>query len=69
MLLIFYFCHIPGNHDGYSNESCEGRRKDENELPGWKVMDESEVVAKEEDTIDPRLAKLKDYFKGSGIRR
>ena len=30
---------------------------------GWKVMDESEVVAKEEDTIDPRLAKLKDYFK------
>ena len=29
---------------------------------GWKVMDESEVVAKEEDTIDPRLAKLKDYF-------
>lgn len=30
---------------------------------GWKVMDESEVVAKEEDTIDPRLVKLKDYFK------
>lgn len=31
---------------------------------GWRVLDESELVQDdEEDPIDPRLAKLKDYFK------
>lgn len=29
---------------------------------GWRVIDESDLVS-EEDPIDPRLAKLKDYFK------
>ena len=28
---------------------------------GWKVLNENEE--KDEDYIDPRLAKLKDYFK------
>lgn len=30
---------------------------------GWKVLSENDVVDEEEEHIDPRLAKLKDYFK------
>ncbi|MGX8680348.1 MAG: YceD family protein [bacterium] len=30
---------------------------------GWRVIKESEIQKEEEDPIDPRLAKLKDYFK------
>ena len=30
---------------------------------GWKVLNENEMQEKDEDYIDPRLAKLKDYFK------
>ncbi len=30
---------------------------------GWKVLNEQEMHEKDEDYIDPRLAKLKDYFK------
>lgn len=30
---------------------------------GWKVLDEDEQNKEDEEYIDPRLAKLKDYFK------
>jgi len=30
---------------------------------GWKVMSEEDTESKDEEYIDPRLAKLKDYFK------